>query len=239
MAEAQKPWDDSKSGLDRVKEIRKFITSKASSWERKQGINTIWNGATEEDHKSAGANGHNPDPIPISSPAAPPAATQAPPPPPRNQALSIILQKRRVVISYASQWSPEIINIYWSWRFVATDQGVSKVCNLKAPSFNEPWGNDPEPEYFKDQPNFKDKRPPYPHGDFAIQNLHGRDCRYKNDGTGNPGMLWCMENGNEVGISCHADPMKDTVDKSEECKDKDVLALGERMFQHGIVACEW
>lgn len=54
------PWDDSKNGLDRVKEIKRYITSTASSWERKKDqnppVNIIWNGANEDAHKGALAN---------------------------------------------------------------------------------------------------------------------------------------------------------------------------------------
>jgi len=111
LAYDKKPWDDTKTGMNRVREIRRYITSKASSWERKQGINVIWNGATEEDHKSAGANGL--------SNAPPPQA--APPPAQKTKALSIIFQKSR------TNSGGGIFNTY-DWLFFATDRGVSKLC---------------------------------------------------------------------------------------------------------------
>lgn len=59
------PWDDSKNGIDRVHEIKRFIKSPASSYERwprqyyegqPDYVPVIWNGAKEEDHLSAQAN---------------------------------------------------------------------------------------------------------------------------------------------------------------------------------------
>lgn len=47
------PWDSGKKGKDRVRAIRDFIKSDASSWERKPGIRMIWNGADENAHKDA------------------------------------------------------------------------------------------------------------------------------------------------------------------------------------------
>lgn len=68
----------------------------------------IWNGANEEDHKSAGANGlSNPSP-PLSDPPAPPPPTQA---------LSIILQ------NYIDEASNEN-----SWLFFPASVGVSVLC---------------------------------------------------------------------------------------------------------------
>ncbi|KAH7131789.1 peptidase S8/S53 domain-containing protein [Dendryphion nanum] len=47
------PWDSSKQGKDRVRAIKEYIKSDASSWERKPGIRMIWNGADENAHKDA------------------------------------------------------------------------------------------------------------------------------------------------------------------------------------------
>jgi hypothetical protein len=54
------PWDDSLNGWDRVKEIKKYIKSKESAYERQPGqpngpFPVIWNGATDADHQGAGS----------------------------------------------------------------------------------------------------------------------------------------------------------------------------------------
>lgn len=56
------PWDQTKTGKDRVFEIKRYIRSSASSYVRLTGqneqypINVIWNGATLNNHRDAGAN---------------------------------------------------------------------------------------------------------------------------------------------------------------------------------------
>jgi hypothetical protein len=110
MSMNQRPWDDSLRGIDRVKAIRDYLVSKDSSWERQKGsgINIIWNGAKEEDHKNAGANG-------LSNPSSPPSP---PPQAPKTKALSIILQ------NYIDESSNDM-----TWLFFATDYGASVLCH--------------------------------------------------------------------------------------------------------------
>jgi hypothetical protein len=73
----QKYWDGLK-GTKRVEAIRDYLLSDDSSWTRskpssnhpKDQIRMIWNGAKEEDHKSAGTNSLNnpaPSPTPLTS----------------------------------------------------------------------------------------------------------------------------------------------------------------------------
>lgn len=62
----------------------------------------IWNGATNEDHKSAGANG-------LSNP-----------PSPRTKALSIILQQTR-----------SEAGVSFDWLFFQTPKGVSALCRTE------------------------------------------------------------------------------------------------------------
>ena len=52
LSYSTKPWDDSKTGVERVKAIRDYVTSEHSSWVRASGSNirVIWNGATKADH---------------------------------------------------------------------------------------------------------------------------------------------------------------------------------------------
>jgi hypothetical protein len=73
---------------------------------------------------------------------------------------------------------------------------------------------------------------------IEIKNLHGRDCNYKNDGTGNPGMLRCKENGQYVGISCQADNMMDPAKDLDPCQES-VKPSEARIYQQAAVICEW
>jgi hypothetical protein len=231
--ETNKKWDGLK-GIKRVEAIQKYLISDESSWVKNQNkdelgnpIRVIWNGAKEEDHRSSGANGY-------SNPAAP--APTPPPAAPKTKALSIILQKSSTIKST----KPAKVDIFWSWRYFATDQGVAKLCDLGAPSHDEPLEDDPRPKD-NSSPSLTgdNKPPPYLTGDVKIKNLHGRDCRYKNDGTGNPGMLWCKEEeGLEVGISCQADNMKDTAKDLKPCQES--VKPGEaEISQQAVVICEW
>lgn len=59
------PWQVTELNKNRVTEIRKFISSPASSWKRiDSGVNMVWNGADEDAHRAAveepqNAAGHN------------------------------------------------------------------------------------------------------------------------------------------------------------------------------------
>ena len=143
----------------------------------------IWNGAGEQDHKNAGANGL----LPNGNPATPPQ-TQPPPAPKKTKALSIILQN---IIT-------EIDNTN-NWLFLLTDQGQSALCSNdknNKPVLTTPAGGDPSMV----------DNPPWPGGSYPFK-IDGMDCEYKNDGQ-NAGALWCKEKNGQA-ISCYADEMKD------------------------------
>jgi hypothetical protein len=167
--------------MDRVKEIRRYITSPQSSWERQQGVNVIWNGATEEDHKNAGANGLN----------KPPEQEVPPPPPPsKEKALTIIYEETVDGAGHS-----------YAWLFFGTKFRESPICyaQTQAQVFQtEVKMNDGE-------------LPPWPVGSFRIGNLFGQSCDYKNDGKDNAGTLWCDKaGGGQVAIPCRADDMRKT-----------------------------
>lgn len=205
-----------------------------SSWERQPGANAIWNGATRAAHDGA-VDG-------TSEPPGQPLAT----PPNKTKALTVILQKFHEV-TYAIDHNPAqgvrplptIEKDTWSWRYFATNQGVTKLCDLKAPSHDVTLDKDPRTKIEREGKTYM--TPPYPTGDTEIKNLHGQDCRYKNDGTGNAGMLWCKDQaGKEVGVSCQAEDMKNTVEDLKKCEDKEnTLKSGETIQQHAVVLCEW
>jgi hypothetical protein len=105
MSYSTKPWDDSKTGVERVKAIRAYLLKDESSWVRDptSGLRVVWNGATEDDHKSVGANGlSNPPPVPES----------------KGKAVSIILEN----------WQDNNGGSANSWLVFATNQGVSSLC---------------------------------------------------------------------------------------------------------------
>jgi hypothetical protein len=133
----------------------------------------IWNGAAQEDHHYAGANGYS---VP------PQDGPTAPTPAQKTKALSIILQKSTIFNPIGSSVSSR-----WSWRFYATDQGVSVLCeeNVKLLLDRETEKGDP-----------RDK-----------------SKHYKNDGQGNAGALWCGQRR----IECQADSMKDTAKDMKPC----------------------
>ena len=121
----------------------------------------IWNGAKEEDHKSAGANG-------LSSTAPPPAP---PPAHKKTKALSIIYQ------SYVD----ELGKLSNTWLFFETNQGVSAVCTSE----------DKAKAKFPTKGDVRTvDNPPWTGGTYAVKGLDGMDCEYKNDGH-DTGALWC------------------------------------------------
>jgi hypothetical protein len=161
MAYSTKPWDDSKTKVERVKAISKYLTSSDSSWERKSGhtdaVNIIWNGATRDKHKEACANG-----LCDSEPVVPEPA------PASTKALSIIFQN---LITEASNEN--------MWPYFATDFGVSALCRDDSDAtLVSPTGG-----------GFGDvDTPPWPPG--ADVHLHGVGCRYTS-GDNDAGSLSC------------------------------------------------
>jgi hypothetical protein len=81
MSYDEPPWGKMERNLDRVKAIKKFIQTDRSSWERKPGVNMIWNGADKQAHESVGAHLCQRDGEDCESePAPPPAPEPAPEP---------------------------------------------------------------------------------------------------------------------------------------------------------------
>jgi hypothetical protein len=229
-AETSKQWDGL-TGVKRVQEILKYLISDKSSWIQGGAkdpdgydLRVVWNGAKEEDHKSSGANGYSDSAASMPSPAQPPLAK------PQGKALTIILQKAHEVTfgidhnpAMGPHPLPEIEKDIWSWRYFATDLGVAKLCDLKAPSVDVSLEKDPRDS----------NKPPFPMGFVEIKRLHGQDCTYKNADWGNPGTLWC----GDVGIACKGEDMKNNV----EMKDCGYLedALRTTVYQQPVVVCEW
>lgn len=174
----KRDWKD-KTGVERVKEIRKYIQSDQSSWVRDKtnGIRLIWNGATKEDHNIAG-DGDDSDPETPSSPPPP----SPPPEKPKTKALSIILQNEINVGN---------VN---KWLFFITDRGVSPLCKAEKDALKAFDA--------KDGSTLVDEAP-WPGGEYKLKIDGLGDCEYKNSGS-DPGALWCSGKA----ISCREEDMK-------------------------------
>jgi hypothetical protein len=217
MSYATKPWDDSKTGVDRINAITEYILSDKSSYERAagSGIRMIWNGATEKDHNSAQPEGAESQPEPLD-----PEPTASPAPERRNKALSIIMQHLIDPISN------EV-----SWQFFASDYGVSPLCH--------PY-QEAALSVTIDGPSDIDN-PAWPGGSYTLRNLDGMDCDYLNDGS-NPGALWCQdrneakpENGEEKKVMISRREEDRRWDhKAEICSEGDLY-----LAHHPVVTCDW
>jgi hypothetical protein len=179
----KRDWKD-KTGVERVKEIRKYIQSDQSSWVRDKpsDIRLIWNGATKEDHDSAG-DGDDSDSKSRLSPPSPPTSPEAP----KTKALSIVLQNE---INVGNENK---------WLFFVVDRGVSPLCkkeNDALAAFNA-----------KDSPTLVDEAP-WPGGVYKLKIQGLGDCEYKNSGN-DPGALWCSGKA----ISCNEENMKSKGEK--------------------------
>jgi hypothetical protein len=230
-AETSKQWDGL-TGVKRVQEILKYLISDKSSWIQSGAkdpdgydLRVVWNGAKEEDHKSSGANGYSDSADPEPAPAPAPAPAK-----PQGKALTVILQKAYEVTydidhnpTMGLHPRPKIEKDIWSWRYFATDQGVAKLCDLKAPSVDVSLEKDPRDS----------NKPPFPTGTVEIKRLHGQDCTYKNADCGNPGTLWC----GDVGIACKGEDMKSAAEM-KDCGKTD-NAVDTTVYQQPVVVCEW
>ncbi|KAL6166153.1 hypothetical protein ACJQWK_07513 [Exserohilum turcicum] len=145
----------------------------------------------------------------------PPSAEPKQPsgPPPRSKALSIIYQD--LVTSNS---------VVKSWLFFAGDFGKSSACRKSREAIKKVDG------ISGDATN-----PPWPGGTYTLNNLHGMECDYKNDGT-NAGALWCKEGasaGKNKKIQCEEEATK-RVKKFEICP-----ADHGYVMHHRVVKCEW
>ncbi|CAN9415232.1 unnamed protein product [Alternaria alternata] len=224
-AETSEQWNGL-TGVKRVQEIQKYLISDNSSWIKSGAkdpdgydLRVVWNGAKEEDHKSSGANGYSDSAAPEPAPAQP-----------QGKALTVILQKAYEV-TYGIDHNPtigphplpKIEKDIWSWRYFATDQGVSKLCDLEALSADVSLEKDPRDS----------NKPPFPTGTVEMKDLHGQDCTYKNADWGNPGTLWCSD----VGIACRGENMKNDAEMKDCGKIDD--AVDTTVYQQPVVVCEW
>jgi hypothetical protein len=142
----------------------------------------------------------------------------APTKPKKEYALNVILQQKTIS---TTTFVGNVKVPYFEWLFYATTQGTASACALypaavyPAPGMKDLLSPDPAP---------------FPSGTFKVDVAHYPGCQYKNDGTGNAGMLWCGAKG----IACFADPLHDKPSEGGRvCQNLDNV-------QHlPMVYCEW
>lgn len=218
LSYSTKPWDDTKTGVERVKAIRDYVASEKSSWERApgSGIRVIWNGADEAAH------GHDDDEESPNN-SAPPQFSPEPPPTPsrKNKALSVIFQEYMDGV-YTEN----------SWLFFKSDYGTPSLCH-------------PDVEATKTvrvgEGDVVDN-PPWPGGTYEMNDLiDGVDCDYLNDGA-NPGSLWCQDWDAEsegplpkdTEIKCKEEEQRGSYE-AKVCSDGPDI----RIEHHAVVTCDW
>jgi hypothetical protein len=234
LSYATKPWDDRKTGIDRVKAIREYLVSDQSSWIRPAGVDpdptksirVVWNGATKDIHDDAEEDivedlpdtdeeeEEQPEPTPQRTVEPDPAPT----PERRNKALSIIMQHLIDPISNEL-----------SWQFFASDYGVSSLCR--------PY-QEAALSVTIDGPSDIDS-PAWPGGTSTFDEV---DCDYMNDDS-NPGALWCQdrndakpengEKGKKIMILCR-DENRRWDHGTEVCSEGDLYRT-----HHPVVTCDW
>lgn len=190
LSYAQKPWDDSKKGLERVKAIRDYLVSDASSWERQPGIRMIWNGAAKEDHESAGANAANPQK-----------------PYEKTQALGIVFGSRGINKNPGKLYQKIVYEN--RWLFFSTDRGKSATCYKEKDAVLAPKLDNEQWNLFEN--------PGWPAGTYSLK-VDNMDCEYKNDGKGNPGALWCKQR--RYPIECFEEDKRTAKDGATKCESE-------------------
>jgi len=122
---------------------------------------------------------------------------------------------------------------------------VAKLCDLKAQSqHDEKLNDDPrtrtteDKSPLEDDPSTIEAKPPYPAGDFEIQDPHGEIVGTRMTGLAILVCFVALIKVKEVGILSQAEAMKDTDTKMKDCGKKKASSAN-AYFQHAVVVCEW
>lgn len=212
------PWDNSKTGIDRVKTIRDYVFSEASSWVRpNRGERCIWNGAKKENHDSAVAGPYG---NALESAVLGIALAALP----RGKALNIVWE------AYFDPHNSK--NNKFRLLFFETTKDESAECQ---PTSKAVWSGG------RKDNDGGDKDLKWLGGTYTLNNLDGVNCEYKNDGN-SAGALWCEDRHDTttprdkkqktIMISCRSDEAR--VDGRKPCLMPDNLT--HRTTQ---VYCEW
>ncbi|KAF1964160.1 hypothetical protein BU23DRAFT_585712 [Bimuria novae-zelandiae CBS 107.79] len=166
------PWDESKRGVDRVKEIKKWLKTPESSWERMKNsnpakpdmqVNMIWNGADQRAHESV-------------------HGTSAEPPPPEKEGSTLVVALEQIEAPRSIKLKggnicdgpPDHYNRYFFYRLEGDETGgmlAAEGTTTRATFDNPTW---PTGEW-----NLK----------LNNRDLVAEDYTYKNDGQ-SAGALW-------------------------------------------------
>jgi hypothetical protein len=143
-------------------------------------------------------------------------APEAPKDPPKaTKAINIIREVKAGVFGHKEG----------NWLFYSVNQGTASACV-----------DNPEPVLVVSLPN-NEAIPAYPvafpGGTYPVQTQDGI-CAYKNDGTGNPGALWC----GDVVHSCKSSGKRD-VDSIIDCSDLASKQDWGTVGHIAVATCEW
>ncbi|KAF5549973.1 SGNH hydrolase [Fusarium napiforme] len=142
---------------------------------------------------------------------------QPAPPAGPTKALNIILENKRHGVPNDKDFYDTM-----NWLFYSTDYGTASQCALNPALATHA---DVSIATFSVDA-LRDNH--FPGGTYDVKTQDG-DCQYKNDGTGNPGALWCGDQAH----SCREHPDRQRV---TYCRDLDKSA----QIQHvPMVVCEW
>ncbi|KAL3428232.1 hypothetical protein PVAG01_01741 [Phlyctema vagabunda] len=134
-----------------------------------------------------------------------------------TKALNIVLEHRMWAIPGTEGHAEN-----FKWLFYSVAQGTASECS-----------DDPVP--VAEAPADGATTARYPAGTFDVKTQDG-DCQYKNDGTGNPGALWCGDKGH----SCKASHPVDDTSAWPTCSDLAERQGFDGLLEHlTVVVCEW
>jgi hypothetical protein len=197
-----------------VKAIRDYVFLDKSSWLRPGRERCIWNGATKNNHNNAVAGPYSTSNAQAPSRAIPASGLGSLGA--RGKALNVI-------------WESVLEDGEFKLLFFETAKGTSAACRPATDAIRS------DAHKINDVVNdFK-----WLAGTYALSNLDGVDCDYKNDGN-NPGALWCEDCNDtttpkdkkqkSIKISCQVD----VATNNKLCLMKD-----KRTWHTPVVFCEW
>ncbi|KAF2832144.1 subtilisin-like protein [Ophiobolus disseminans] len=227
------PWDKSKNVKDRVKEIKRWLRTPESSWERVKNsnpdkpnmqVNMIWNGADKAAHEKVGGATSNPP---------------APPPKPVDEGRTFVVGLEQVVEPHCTTTSPWLPNdppdttctqnFYYRHFFYGLQNHVKEadsLCHSKVDDWSQTnLGKESGPKWFD--------APSWPGGEWK-RTLWGEEYTYKNNGQ-NAGALFKGDRR----IDCWGDLKQHDPKSNEWCVNNLKKNSGSSMKRRRLVTCKW
>jgi len=217
------PWDKSKKGLDRVKEIKRWITTPESSWQRAadpdKQVNMIWNGADKAAHDSV-SNNQSPSPSPQ----------------PQKRTFTVGLEQTTTPECSSVISNPDFPphdsckfkyqNRYFFYRRDDDNQEPDSLCTSLLNDFHQDdQGATTDENLFE--------HPTWPAGEWTL-NLFGEEYVYRNDGQ-SPGALF----KGEQQIGCTGDLENHDPLSDELCENSLTKEDGRKRKRRRLVGCTW